>query len=104
VSDFSLVIVIAVDLCGVVVLDAFADLVEQFDELCGGLVGEARKHEGRRCVVSLDLLEGGLDMLGGDLSELGQCGGGECVVGDAVDLARQALGGLEQRLDGCWLE
>ena len=43
-------------------------------------------------------------MLGGDLSELGKCCGGERVVGDAVDLARQALGGVEQRLDSGGLE
>ena len=44
------------------------------------------------------------DVLGADLSQLGQCGGGQRVVGGAVDLARQALGGLEQRLDGSGLE
>lgn len=43
-------------------------------------------------------------MLGGDLSELGECRGGERVVGDAVDLARQAVGGMEQRFDRGGLE
>ena len=40
-----LTLVIAVNLCCVVVLDAADELVEQLDELCGGLVGEARKQE-----------------------------------------------------------
>jgi hypothetical protein len=52
----------------------------------------------------LDLVEGGLDMLDGDLSELGQGGGGERVMGGAVNFARQALGGLEQCFDGGWVE
>ncbi len=40
-----LTLVIAVDLCCVVVFDAADELVEQLDELCGGLVGEAGKQE-----------------------------------------------------------
>ena len=53
---------IAVDLLGVVVFDAGDDFVEQLDELCGGLVGEARQHEGQDDGVAFHwhLLEGGL--------------------------------------------
>ena len=43
-------------------------------------------------------------MLDADLSELGQRGGGERIVSDTVDFARQAVRGLEQRLDGGGLE
>ena len=43
-------------------------------------------------------------MLGADLADLGQRGGGQRIVGGAVDFARQALAGLEQRLDGGGLE
>ena len=39
-------------------------------------------------------------MVGIDGAGLVQRCGGECVVGDAVDLARQSTGALEQRLDG----
>ncbi len=42
-----LTLVIAVNLCCVVVLDAADEFVEQLDELCGGAVGEARKQEGQ---------------------------------------------------------
>jgi len=49
VSNFLLVLlltlVIAVNLCCVVVLDAGDEFVEQVDELCGSLVGETRKQE-----------------------------------------------------------
>lgn len=40
-----LTLVISVNLCCVVVLDAADEFVEQLDELCGGAVGEARKQE-----------------------------------------------------------
>ena len=40
-----LALVIAVNLSGIVVLDAGCDCVEQVDELRGGLVGEAWQHE-----------------------------------------------------------
>ena len=43
VADFSLPLVVAVDLCGVMVFDAGHELVEHIDELRGGLVGEARQ-------------------------------------------------------------
>ena len=46
VLDFVLVLAITVGLFGVVVLYVGKELVEQLDELCGGLVGEARKIEG----------------------------------------------------------
>ena len=46
-ADFSLSLVIAVNLSGVVVLDAGKECVEQLDELCGGLIGEARQQEGQ---------------------------------------------------------
>jgi hypothetical protein len=45
VSNFSLTLVIAVNLLGIVVLDAGVDCVEQVEQLCGGLVGEAWKSE-----------------------------------------------------------
>ena len=45
--------------------------------------------------ISLKLLESLLHMLGADLEHLGQGRGGKRVMGGAVDLARQALGGLE---------
>ena len=41
-----LVLAITVSLFGVVVLYVCKELLEQLDELCGGLVGEARKIEG----------------------------------------------------------
>jgi len=47
VSDFLLALSIAVNLFGVVVLDAANEFVEQLEKLCGGLVGEARKNEGQ---------------------------------------------------------
>jgi hypothetical protein len=50
--DFSLALVVAVGLCGVMVLDAGDEFVEQLDELCGGLVGEARKNEGQDDAVA----------------------------------------------------
>lgn len=129
-AGFSLPLVVAVDLCGVVVFDAGDELLEQLDELRGGLVGEARQIEGedhgfafhrsgaashsehrlrmsagvRPALEALKLFEGGLDVLRTDLSHLGEGDGGQRVVGGAVDLARQALRGLEQRLDRCGLE
>ena len=39
-------------------------------------------------------------MVGIDGAGLVECGGGECIVGDSVDLARQSAGALEQGLDG----
>ena len=51
-SDFWLALVIAVGLCGVMVLDAGEQFVEQLDELCGGLVSQARKHEGQQDAVA----------------------------------------------------
>jgi hypothetical protein len=43
---------------------------------------------------------GGLHMLGGDLAGLFQGRTGQCVVGQTIDLARHAPGGLEQCLHG----
>lgn len=45
--DFLPSFAIVVSLFGVVVLDAGNDFVEQLEELCGGLIGEARKNEGQ---------------------------------------------------------
>jgi hypothetical protein len=42
-SDFLLALVVAVNLFGVMVLDAGDEFVEQGDELHGGLVGETRQ-------------------------------------------------------------
>ena len=47
VPNVSLALVIAVNLSSVVVFDASNELMEQFDELRGGLVGEAWKNEGQ---------------------------------------------------------
>ena len=41
-AQLALTLVITIDLRGVMVLDAGHELVEQFDELGGGLVGKAR--------------------------------------------------------------
>ena len=46
-ADVVLALVIAVNLFGVVVLDAGKKCVEQLDELCGGLIAEARQQEGQ---------------------------------------------------------
>jgi len=54
--------------------------------------------------VSLHLFERGLEVLGGDLSELDQGSRRERVLCRALDLTRQALSGLEQHLDGRRLE
>lgn len=43
VADFLLPLVVAVDLCGVMVIDGGHELVEHIDELRGGLIGEARQ-------------------------------------------------------------
>jgi hypothetical protein len=43
-------------------------------------------------------------VLAGGLLGFGERGGGQRVVGEAIDLTRHALGGLEQRLDGGGLE
>ena len=46
-GDVALALVIAVNLFGVVVLDAGKECVEQLYELCGGLIGEAWQQEGQ---------------------------------------------------------
>ena len=46
------------------------------------------------------LVEGALQMLGIDGASTIERSGRQSTVGDAVDLARQAAGGLEQRLSG----
>ena len=56
-----------------------------------------------RCTVGrgyATLLHGGLDVFGGDGFRLGDGGGEEGAVREAVGLARQAAGRLEDRLDG----
>ena len=69
-----------------------------------GSSGRAGKVKGACACSWGDLLAGGLDMLGADVAGLVEGGAGERVVGQAVDLARHPLGGLEQRLDGRRLE
>jgi len=44
--EVALTLVVAMNLFGVVVLDAGNELVEQLDELSGGVVGKARQQEG----------------------------------------------------------
>ena len=44
-AEVALALVIAMNLFGVMVLDAGQELVEQLDELCGGVVAEARPQE-----------------------------------------------------------
>ena len=58
----------------------------------------------RLCGHLRDLGERGLDVLGGDGLGAGEGGGEERVMGEEVDLARQAAGGLEERLEGGGLE
>ena len=51
-------------------------------------------------VSGAEFVEGVLEVFGVDGSRLVQRGGGQCVMDDAVDLARQSSGSLEECLDG----
>ena len=48
--------------------------------------------------------DGGLYVFRGDDTCVGECGGGECVVREEVDLSREAIGGLENGFQGGGLE
>ena len=61
-------LVIAVNLFGVVVLDAGNKFVEQRDELCGGLVAEARQHERQDDVVVLHWTPAASESVGREIS------------------------------------
>ena len=54
--------------------------------------------------LEAEFVEGLLHVFGVDGAGLGEGGGGERVVGDAVDLPGQAAGALEQGLGGGRLE
>lgn len=66
--------------------------------------GAERRGPASSPLLSGELLQRGGEMLGGDGLGLGDRSGKERVVGEIVGLARQAAGGLEDRLDRGWLE
>jgi hypothetical protein len=55
IEEVLLSLVVVVDLNAVVELDALDELVKQVDELCGGLVGEARQTQSHDYGVRLVL-------------------------------------------------
>ena len=86
-------------------LEAQGELVEEVDELSGGLVGERGgdvEGDGLVLVVhgvvprllGLEFLERGVQVLDADGVLVVDGGGGECVVGEAVEFPRHAMGGL----------
>ena len=100
---------------GVAVLDGVGEIaqhiVERGDGFDGEIVGQRQTDVGVRgshCRspdgLGTEFVDGVLHVLGVDGAGLGDRGGRQGIVGDAVDAPRQSAGGLEQGLDGGRLE
>ena len=99
---------------GVAVLDGVGEVAQEVAERGHGVRGEVvgqRQADvgipGFHCGpdrLRAEFVDGVLHVLGVDGARLGDGGGGQGVVGDAVDAPRQSAGGLEQGLDGGRLE
>ena len=95
----------------VAVFDGIGDVAEPVARECDGFDGEVFRRrqgvvgiDGRGDVLEPKFVDGVLRVRLVDGSGLGHGGGGERVVGDAVDGPGQSSGGLEEGLHGGWLE